>query len=86
MHWLIDHLYIFLWSAAVLVLVGGLIRMFTRTIIGKGDFSRLLLYVVTIATLAAFFTPQFDEAIRYCAKLLLVAECIGLFFDYRSRR
>ncbi|SFR98085.1 hypothetical protein SAMN05421771_0215 [Granulicella pectinivorans] len=86
MQWLFAHFYIFLWIAAALVLVVGLVRMLSRTIIGKGEFSRLLLYVVTIATAAAFFTKQLDDAIRFCTKILLVAEALAIIFDLRKRR
>jgi hypothetical protein len=86
MHWLFAQLYLILWTTAVLYLVVSLVKMFKREIIGKGEFSHIMLYFVTIATLAAYLTPQLEEPIRYCAKLLFVAELLAVFFDYRKNR
>jgi hypothetical protein len=75
-----------LWLPLPVVLVVGLYRLRKQNIIVAGDLSSFLVYLFTAAAFGVAFNPDFDEVIRYSAKLMFFSGALATVFYLRRRK
>lgn len=85
MEWLRDHSYLSGWLALP-VAIASMVYQNRGKSFGEVDWSRLLLYLLFLTSLAVVFTPTFDETARSTAKFFLGGLLGFLIVDRKPRK
>jgi hypothetical protein len=84
MNWLREHAYLATWLGPAATIIVAIIQNRHKGF-AEVDWSRILLYVAFLTSLAVVFTPTFDETARKFAKFLVYA-LLGFLIVERKPR
>lgn len=84
MDWLREHSYLAAWLALPVAILVAFFQNKGKKL-SELDWSRLLIYIAFLLSLAVTLTPSFDETARDAAKLLVFAGLGFLIVDRKKR-
>ena len=84
MNWLSDHSYLASWLALPVAIAIGIFQNRNKRF-GEIDWSRMLIYLAFLVSLAVMLTPTFDQTARDAAKTLVFCGLGFLIVDRKGR-
>ena len=84
MNWLSDHSYLASWLALPVAIIIGIFQNREKKL-SEVDWSRMLIYLAFLVSLAVMLTPSFDQTARDAAKMLVFAG-LGFLIVDRKRQ